>query len=66
MTILLGGAGCLFWNSEDVYFAFIDVALNLQCLFPIMSFAMYNLYLSRGLSFNIGCHYLVIFLYIFQ
>lgn len=48
VTILLGGAGCLFWDGEDVYFAFVDVALNLQCLFPMMSFATYKFYLSSG------------------
>lgn len=26
ITILLGGTQYLFWDSEDVYFAFVDVA----------------------------------------
>lgn len=51
VTILLGGAGRLFWDGEDVYFAFVDVALNLQCLFPMMSFATYKFYLSSGWTF---------------
>lgn len=54
------------WGSKDVYFTSVDVALSLQCLFPMMGFAMYKFYLSRGLSFNIGCHYLMNFLYMFQ
>lgn len=45
-----GGVACLFWDSEDLHFAFVDVALNLQCFFPMMNFAVYKFYLSRGLS----------------
>lgn len=66
-TVLLGETGYAIWSGGDVYFVFVDVALNLQHLLPMMSLAICKFYLkvnnkiSRGLSFNISCHYIMIF-----